>query len=182
MVVDFQGIYMCTVRTHILNEMVPQMQIQHLKPTKCQDVSFAPRFFLQTGWWNFKHFDFHPYRTWGRWTPFWRAYFSDGLVQPPTRVVSNMFYVHPYLGKWSNFDEHIFQMGWFNHQPEKQCQKAHTTDPATQGTSPQLMNCQELRFPNDEDQGGPEEWNWKGPKGRVFPGIKYYPVIWGWEK
>ena len=22
----------------------------------------------------------------------------------------------PILGKWSNFDEHIFQMGWFNHQ------------------------------------------------------------------
>ena len=22
--------------------------------------------------------------SWGRWTPFWRAYFSDGLVQPPT--------------------------------------------------------------------------------------------------
>ena len=22
------------------------------------------------------------------------------------------------LGKWSNFDEHIFQMGWFNHQLE----------------------------------------------------------------
>ena len=28
---------------------------------------------------------------------------------------SNMFYVHPYLGKWSNFTK-IFQMGWFNHQ------------------------------------------------------------------
>ena len=25
------------------------------------------------------------------------------------------FYFHPYLGKWSNFDEHIFQMRW-NHQ------------------------------------------------------------------
>ena len=23
-------------------------------------------------------------KTWGRWFPFWRAYFSDGLVQPPT--------------------------------------------------------------------------------------------------
>ena len=29
-------------------------------------------------------------------------------------VVSNIFYFHPYLGKWSNFT-HIFQMGW-NHQ------------------------------------------------------------------
>ena len=30
-------------------------------------------------------------------------------------VVSNMFYVHPYLGKVSNLTN-IFQMGWFNHQ------------------------------------------------------------------
>ena len=31
-------------------------------------------------------------------------------------VVSDIFYFHPYLGKWSNLT-HIFQMGW-NHQPE----------------------------------------------------------------
>ena len=31
-------------------------------------------------------------------------------------VVWNIFYVHPYLGKWSNLTN-IFQMGW-NHQPE----------------------------------------------------------------
>ena len=30
-------------------------------------------------------------------------------------VVSNIFYFHPYLGKWSNLTN-IFQMGWFNHQ------------------------------------------------------------------
>ena len=32
-------------------------------------------------------------------------------------VVSNVFYFHP--DPWGNehqFDEHIFQMGWFNHQ------------------------------------------------------------------
>ena len=29
---------------------------------------------------------------------------------------SNLFYFHPYLGKWSNLT-HIFEMGW-NHQPE----------------------------------------------------------------
>ena len=27
-----------------------------------------------------------------------------------------MFYFHPYFGEDSHFDEHIFQMGWFNHQ------------------------------------------------------------------
>ena len=28
------------------------------------------------------------------------------------------FYFHPEpWGRWTHFDEHIFQMGWFNHQP-----------------------------------------------------------------
>ena len=30
-------------------------------------------------------------------------------------MVSSIFYVRPYLGKWSNLTN-IFQMGWFNHQ------------------------------------------------------------------
>ena len=30
-------------------------------------------------------------------------------------VVSNMSCVHPYLGKWFQFKEHIFSNGWFNH-------------------------------------------------------------------
>ena len=33
-------------------------------------------------------------------------------------VVANIFYFHPYLGKWSNLT-HIFQMGW-NHKLENQ--------------------------------------------------------------
>ena len=33
-------------------------------------------------------------------------------------VVSNMFYFHPYFGEESHFDDHIFQMCWFNHQLE----------------------------------------------------------------
>ena len=32
---------------------------------------------------------------------------------------SNIFYVHPEpWGRWTHFDEHIFQMGWFNHQAD----------------------------------------------------------------
>ena len=39
----------------------------------------------KTRWWQLKYLDyFHP-ENWGRWTQFWRAYFSKGLVQPPTR-------------------------------------------------------------------------------------------------
>ena len=33
---------------------------------------------------NSNIFYFHP-ENWGRWTPFWRSCFSDGLVQPPSR-------------------------------------------------------------------------------------------------
>ena len=32
-------------------------------------------------------------------------------------VVSNILYLYPYLGRWSNVT-HIFQLGWFNHQLE----------------------------------------------------------------
>ena len=35
-------------------------------------------------------------------------------------VVSNIFYFHPYLGRWSNLTN-IFQMGWFNHHLVKIC-------------------------------------------------------------
>ena len=31
-------------------------------------------------------------------------------------VVSNIFLFLPLLGEMIQFDEHIFQMGWFNHQ------------------------------------------------------------------
>ena len=31
-------------------------------------------------------------------------------------MVSNIFIFSPIWGRWTHFDEHIFQMGWFNHQ------------------------------------------------------------------
>ena len=31
----------------------------------------------------------------------------------------DLFYFHPYLGKSSNLTSISFQMGWFNHQPDK---------------------------------------------------------------
>ena len=39
--------------------------------------------------------------------------------------VSNIFYFHPYLGKWSNLTN-IFQRGW-NHQLAKDCQDFSNT-------------------------------------------------------
>ena len=39
-------------------------------------------------------------------------------------VVSMIFYVFtPILGEMIQFDEHIFQVGWFNHQPDMDCEK-----------------------------------------------------------
>ena len=33
---------------------------------------------------------------------------------------SNTFYFHPEpWGRWTQFDEHIFQVGWFNHKPSQ---------------------------------------------------------------
>jgi len=36
-------------------------------------------------------------------------------------VVSNIFLFSPLPGGMIQFDEHIFQMGWFNHQLESHC-------------------------------------------------------------
>ena len=33
-------------------------------------------------------------------------------------VATIVFYVQPILGEMIQFDEHIFQVGWFNHQLE----------------------------------------------------------------
>ena len=63
---------------------------------------------------------------WSRATRYWSCYQwtvglrwsvqmnKPGLVIVIWVVVSNIFYFHPYLGKWSNFTN-IFQRGW-NHQ------------------------------------------------------------------
>ena len=42
------------------------------------------------------------------------------LIQKITGWWFQIFFIfHPYLGKWSNLTD-IFQMGWFNHQPDKE--------------------------------------------------------------
>ena len=45
---------------------------------------------------------------------------DDLYVNPdPDGGNSNIFYFHPEnWGRWTHFDVHIFQMGWFNHQLE----------------------------------------------------------------
>ena len=43
-------------------------------------------------------------------------------------VASNIFHFHPYFGKISNLTG-IFQMGWFNHQPDELCVYFPPCDP-----------------------------------------------------
>ena len=59
-----------------------------------------------------------------RWPPSWRKWIQIWLV------VSNIFYFHPYLGRWSN-STNIVEMGW-NHQLEemKWNKNTHTQNPA----------------------------------------------------
>ena len=46
------------------------------------------------------------------WIPFWRS-----IARLTTWWFPIFLYVHPKpWGRWTQFDEHIFQMGWFNHQ------------------------------------------------------------------
>ena len=57
-----------------------------------------------TGWWQLQYFSFSP-RKLGKMNPFWRAYFSKGLVQPPTSSITKH---PPGLGpqgfpKWMDF-------------------------------------------------------------------------------
>ena len=53
-------------------------------------------------WWQLKHF-FHFYPDpWGFHDPIWRAYFSNGLVQPPTRFlfVNNIWFLWSLKWLW----------------------------------------------------------------------------------
>ena len=60
------------------------------------------------------------------WWPSWLCGFRGFLMlyrdpnQELTRWWFQTFFLcTPIWGRWSHFDEHIFQMGWFNHQPVK---------------------------------------------------------------
>ena len=48
-------------------------------------ICFFHLFHLMSRWWQLKYLLLSP-RTLGKMNPIWRAYFSDGLVQPPTSI------------------------------------------------------------------------------------------------
>ena len=57
-------------------------------------------------------------------------------------MVSNIFYFHPYLGRWSNLTN-IFQMGW-NHQLVKH----HVKNPVNNGINYQTQRVGEISEPS----------------------------------
>ena len=61
-------------------------------------------------------FYFHP-ETWGKMNPFWRAYFSKGLVQPPTSfcIISYIFWMP--LTRWASWHTILWKIPkgvWLN--------------------------------------------------------------------
>ena len=63
-----------------------------------------------TGWWQLKEFLFSP-RKLGKMNPFWLAYFSDGLVQPPTSIFTGSIFMVDFYGK-CECREIILVPGW----------------------------------------------------------------------
>ena len=90
-------------------------------------------------------------------------------------VVSNIFYFHPYLGKWSNLTN-IFQMGW-NHQQIiifRWCVKVFlTTKPAVstaghEGCFAACLESMDLRMPKSSWLNIEKAWLGLGIPGRVY--------------
>ena len=84
----------------------------------------------------------------------------------PNLYIGNIFYFHPYLGKWSNLT-HIFRMGW-NHQLEKH------------GVRGNLRDYENHENPLVSLNKGPRLW---GPAiswaGGVALGGRYLRLPWG---
>ena len=70
-----------------------QFWVLDMKFCQSAERDFYPRL---AGWWFPRFFIFTA--TWGRF-PIWRSYFSKGLVQPPTRLVSEIT-TPPRFGWW----------------------------------------------------------------------------------
>ena len=89
---------------------------------------------MATPWWFPRFSSFFLVRNQGIGSPWWcgqRAgwIWGEGEIISPVDwlVVSNIFYVHPYLGKWSNLTN-LLQMGWNHHLVDYFEKKGGTLD------------------------------------------------------
>ena len=76
--------------------------------------------------WSFYLYFYMLPRSLGKWSNLTRIFFKWVETTSYRVGIGNRFsgrwqlkYFHviPMWGRWTHFDEHIFQMGWFNHQP-----------------------------------------------------------------
>ena len=96
-------------------------------PTSCGDW----RFLVSRTWWEKAHQVSAERASAWSWASQMGTFFHGEASQPTTYLPGNKAFIMHYLGggnsnicyfyprtlgKWSIFDEHIFQMGWFNHQ------------------------------------------------------------------
>ena len=59
-------------------------------PVRAVGAGHVARLWYKLGGGSSNMFYFHP--NWGKMNPIWRAYFSDGLVQPPTSKLCNLWF------------------------------------------------------------------------------------------
>ena len=81
----------------------------------------------------------------------------------------------PIWGRWTHFDEHIFQMGWFNHQldmhlqpcpPKKMCVLCCYS--ATNGPTFRVFFCYSLQLVRSN---GSTSWSWPWSAARCSKGV-----------
>ena len=125
-----------------------------------------------SGWWQLKHFgNFHP-DPWGNpWSNLTTAHIFQMAWEKTHQLIAmgpnttgwwfQIFFIFtPTWGRWTHFDEHIFQRGWFNHQLDKIIWKSPLKSPNIQVLLP-LPERQNLW------------WGPTGPRGcKVKPGEK----------
>ena len=102
--------------------VIPISAVEKLKPPSQESflgVAFdiVPRSKKITRWWL--------------WGPYgWPYTWATGVINTLIGDGFNFFCIHPEnQGRWTHFDEHIFQRGWFNHQLDKHLEPHLETGP-----------------------------------------------------
>ena len=102
-------------------------------------------------------------------------------------MFSNIFYVHPYLGKWSNLTiSLIFSDGWFNHQLVRGVSYTYQTKPtanvekiATPGLKDRKLDIFDSRFSDFWDVTHIPLEDTPEISPTVYEGISFFVGVWG---
>ena len=138
---------------------------------------------FRTRWWFQIFFIFHPYL--GKMNPFWRAYVSNGLVQPPTREpFYDMMFFLIFLINLSNYSRFVLKPYIPSIQPLKPKHREPPSDHSgSGGLSPRLTGLRrsERKFRKVSKRQGRCTWVFPKivgfPKWMVYNGIPEYPIF-----